>query len=402
MPRSTADDLLRGINLAITLEVHGHKARAARQYEAVLELLADHSAHSIAGVARLLRTRKRHGQAVRAFRQALRKSPEDVGLWMELAATLRAGGQVERAASVIKGRFCVLPNSSTLLSAVADATASHRLTGDREEIWLLRRLACEVDLPSVHLRLARIRLPGPGYLRVLEAAHRALEPRSYLEIGVASGASLSLVRPPTIAIGVDPSPTIRRRLRVQATVYQMESDAFFRDTSLGSQLAGRPFGLAFIDGLHTFEQALRDFVNVEACAAPGSVVLIHDCLPLDERTASLPRRTSFWSGDTWKLVPYLLDERPDLCVRLIPCAPTGLLVVSGLKPKPGRASPADARIERYSRVPLSELRQHYLGRITMIENTTEAHRALFASLGNAARGEDAYRPSSPRPALDWQ
>ena len=61
----------------------------------------------------------------------------------------------------------------------------------------------------------------------------------------------------------------------------MESDAFFESGRADAELAGRPIDLAFVDGLHVFEQALRDLAHVERRARRDSVVLLHDCLPLD-------------------------------------------------------------------------------------------------------------------------
>ena len=116
----------------------------------------------------------------------------------------------------------------------------------------------------------------------------------------------------------------------------MESDAFFASADAGARLGGAPVALAFVDGLHLFEQALRDFLHVERHAARGSVVLFHDCLPLDRATSARERRTGFWSGDVWKLLPILREHRPDLDAFVIPAYPTGLGVVTRLDPSSTR------------------------------------------------------------------
>jgi hypothetical protein len=195
-----------------------------------------------------------------------------------------------------------------------------------------RALALDPDCLSAHRTLARARLPGDDYLAWLARFHETLAPAVYLEVGVDAGRTLSLARPPTRAFGVDPSPVAPRTFAAPTRTFAMASDAFFASPRADAALAGAPVGLAFVDGLHLFEQALRDFVHVEKRAARDSVALFHDCLPLDAATASRTRRTGFWTGDVWKLVPILRRYRPDLDVFVIPTYPTGLAVVTRLDP----------------------------------------------------------------------
>jgi hypothetical protein len=77
---------------------------------------------------------------------------------------------------------------------------------------------------------------------------------------------------------------------------------------------------------------LRDFANVERWASPDTVVVLHDCLPVDEVSAARERTTSLWTGDVWKVVPVLRDYRPDLRLTVIGASPSGLVVVEGLDP----------------------------------------------------------------------
>ena len=89
----------------------------------------------------------------------------------------------------------------------------------------------------------------------------------------------------------------------------------------------------FIDGLHLFEQVLRDFVNLERSCDANTVVLFHDCMPLDPETATRERTTDFYSGDVWKAVLAVRRSRPELKMVMVPTAPTGLCLVRGLDPE---------------------------------------------------------------------
>jgi Methyltransferase domain len=183
-------------------------------------------------------------------------------------------------------------------------------------------------LLSEHLNESARRLPGPAYYKVLRWIHGVLRPTNYLEIGVHKGVSLRQALPETRCIGVDPKPSIEGEIP-NATIYELTSDEFFARYDLRDLLGG-PVVLAFIDGLHLFEQVLRDFINVERHSAAGTVILLHDCLPLDEVTANRERATYFYCGDVWKAALALRRRRPDLEMGTVRTAPTGLTLVRGL------------------------------------------------------------------------
>ena len=171
---------------------------------------------------------------------------------------------------------------------------------------------------------------SPPYLEAIAVLHRALDPAFYLEIGVRHGRSLELARCP--AIGVDPAPELLvPQLPPTTRLSVMTSDDFF--ARLPADPLPQAPDFAFIDGMHWFEYALRDFINVEAWCAPGSTIVLHDCVPLLPPTASRERRTKFWVGDVWKVVSILRERRPELRVKIIATAPSGLCVVRGLDPK---------------------------------------------------------------------
>jgi Methyltransferase domain len=187
------------------------------------------------------------------------------------------------------------------------------------------------ELRDKHLAEAGQRLPGPDYRQVLGWIHSILRPANYVEIGVRRGESLRMARDGTTCIGIDPSPMIDQE-PPGTRIYALTSDEFFARHDLGALLGG-PFELAFIDGLHLFEQVLRDFMHLEGYAHRRSVVLLHDCLPLDGLTSSRSRTTAFYSGDVWKAALALRRQRPDLELVTVRAAPTGLCLVRGLDPE---------------------------------------------------------------------
>ena len=196
------------------------------------------------------------------------------------------------------------------------------------------RLAARApDYAQVRFLWAALELPGDDYMAFMRQLHDFLKPATYLEIGVFQGRSLALVGPGTLAIGVDPEPRIDTPIPPNARVVAKTSDDFFAANDVLAELGGRPLALGFIDGMHRFEFALRDFINMERICAADSTILIHDCYPLNRASATRDWQAQFWSGDVWRLILILKKYRPKLQVHTLALAPTGLGMVRGLDPQ---------------------------------------------------------------------
>lgn len=88
--------------------------------------------------------------------------------------------------------------------------------------------------------------------------------------------------------------------------------------------------LAFIDGMHLFEFALRDLLHTERHMAPWGLVVIDDITPCHPVQARRRRRCGSWTGDVWKLLPILRAHRLDLTLLCLNTHTTGLLLIAGL------------------------------------------------------------------------
>ena len=183
----------------------------------------------------------------------------------------------------------------------------------------------------------------------LKGLHRNYRPRNYFEIGVNDGRSLTLSRVPSIAI--DPAFVVKEPISCDVRLVKATSDAFFaRKDPLGHLRSGRnPFRalarrnprsyfgdatleLSFIDGMHLFDFAFRDFINVERNSKWSSLIVSDDMLPRDVDEAARDRHTRAWTGDVYKMIEVLNRYRPDLVVVPVDTEPTGVLLVFGADP----------------------------------------------------------------------
>ncbi|HTT83085.1 MAG TPA: class I SAM-dependent methyltransferase [Rhizomicrobium sp.] len=154
--------------------------------------------------------------------------------------------------------------------------------------------------------------------------------RSYLEIGVRRGGTFFHVQ---IAekVAVDPKFQFDVGQRPpNERFFAMTSDEWFQQHS-----AGTTFDIIFIDGLHTFDQTLRDFCNSLFVSHPRTLWLIDDTMPSDmyaawpdQVQAARTRRVDLgnhpewprsraWQGDVFKVVFALHDFFPHISYRTL-------------------------------------------------------------------------------------
>lgn len=163
----------------------------------------------------------------------------------------------------------------------------------------------------------------------LARLHDLLKPKVYLEVGVQYGLSLNLAVHSEQAWGIDPNPL------VQATGNQIIVPYESRLALSGFFSGPRPehVDLAFIDGSHLFEDALRDFNNIARYCTNRSVIVFDDVLPYNQEVAArtMPPAGD-WTGDAWKVVP-IIRGRLGLTgteMMLVDTFPTGTFVVWNL------------------------------------------------------------------------
>jgi len=256
----------------------------------------------------------------------------DPGIAVCEAVALYASGDAAAALERSERAARANPTSAAASAIHAEilARTGQRLAAVERLLPLLERYP---DYPGAQSLLATLLFPGPHYREVLARLHSELQPKRYLEVGVDLGATLTLARSAELAIGIDPvQQPLKYAISAGTRLFHSESDAFFATHTAQAILGGRGLDLAFIDGMHRFENALSDFSNVERWSEPSGAIVLHDCVPLTSITASRERRSIFWVGDTWKTVLALARYRPELRIRTIRTPPSGLVVIRGLQP----------------------------------------------------------------------
>jgi hypothetical protein len=108
---------------------------------------------------------------------------------------------------------------------------------------------------------------------------------SYLEIGCFKDETFNQINIKK-KIGVDP---------VSGGNLRMTSDQFFIENK-------EKFDLIFIDGLHVYEQVIKDIFNSIKVLKENGIILVHDCLPRKLWYQTPIRMSDTWNGDVWKAI----------------------------------------------------------------------------------------------------
>jgi hypothetical protein len=176
-------------------------------------------------------------------------------------------------------------------------------------------------------------------IEVTRRALQALGNGTYLEIGVDTGMSFIPTRA-TRKWGVDPGLKLTGRRRFKYAVFTalglkeerlfpVTSDEFF--STQKSRLAKYGVDVSLVDGLHTYDQTLRDARNVLEYLHPKGVIVLHDCNPTTEIMAApassmeemiarkLPDWDGAWNGDVWKVIVHARSLWNDVNAFVLDC-----------------------------------------------------------------------------------
>jgi hypothetical protein len=216
-------------------------------------------------------------------------------------------------------------------------------------------------------------------VNVIQACIDKTGAKNYLEIGVNNGECLFNIRAKN-RIAVDPEFRFNFRTRLSKSVkkhdisfHEVTSDDFFSHEAANVIKAG--IDVAFIDGLHTWKQVMKDVENTLHYLNPGGIIILHDCNPLNAAGAypvkhsiseviavankgELPGWNGQWNGDVWKAVVELRSTRDDLVIFTLDLD-WGLAVITRGKPEAVLNYSAEA-IEKMSYLDLEANREKLL------------------------------------------
>jgi hypothetical protein len=186
---------------------------------------------------------------------------------------------------------------------------------------------------------------------VIQGIIKKTRAKVYLEIGVREGECFLRIKAPR-KIAVDPQILISSKKKrkyyykylsnIFNRYFEMTSDDFFKNNHKSLNRHG--LDVVFIDGLHTYEQSLRDVQNSLKYLSDNGVIIMHDCNPLSEAAAypaqsyqdaeslNMTGFTGEWNGDTWKTIVHLRSSRKDLDVFVLDCD-QGLGIIMKRKPE---------------------------------------------------------------------
>jgi hypothetical protein len=166
----------------------------------------------------------------------------------------------------------------------------------------------------------------------INALAQRFQSAKYLEIGVSRGKTFFSVNLP-LKIAVDPRFRFDPKEHSEdgALYFPVTSDEFFAafpgtpEASRYFEPDGRlTFDIIYIDGLHTFEQSLRDFENSRNFCHQNTIWIMDDTVPSDvfssipDQALALESRKlaggtgGAWHGDVFKTLLAIHDFHPDI------------------------------------------------------------------------------------------
>jgi len=161
---------------------------------------------------------------------------------------------------------------------------------------------------------------------LINALLAEIQAPTYLEIGVKDGKNFEAIRAAR-KIGIDPSlgltlSTIQKLRRYLCMSFNVPVYLRDRNKVLFSMTSDEYFlskytqcvDIVFIDGLHHFDQVLKDYFNSLKWLNESGAIVFHDSLPPDEDSAGRERKTKSWNGDVWKAIYWLSKKSVDITV----------------------------------------------------------------------------------------
>lgn len=176
-------------------------------------------------------------------------------------------------------------------------------------------------------------------VRIVQEIINWTKTKVYLEIGVRYGITFLQIKAP-IKIAVDPLFDIIKLRKILLYIknpinlfnnkyYEMTSDDFF--AHVPKIITEKGIDVVLIDGLHTFEQSLKDCLNSLKYLNDNGVIVMHDCNPMsatighraksqkEAKNLNLEGWDGSWSGDVWKTIVYLRSTRKELNIFVLNC-----------------------------------------------------------------------------------
>jgi hypothetical protein len=147
-------------------------------------------------------------------------------------------------------------------------------------IFLYHKLFGEKNIGDIGFNF----LEKPSRLEIVSETIQRKKFNTYLEIGCIDNQLFNHIN--ITKTGVDP---------FKGGNIKLKSCDFFK-------INKKKYDCIFIDGLHTYEQVIKDITNSLNCINQNGIIFVHDCLPNNVYEQNVPRSTYVWNGDVWKAI----------------------------------------------------------------------------------------------------